>query len=175
MSEEAKVKVTDKRIFTPEGDLREEYRFLDEKAKAGAGAEPAAEVSDPPPPAQPSEPPRPPAEPVAAAAASEPPGRPGKPPESAGRPLEIPVGPGPMGAPSFLDLVSVLAEPVAVYLGDMKLPDGSSAENLDMARLHIDLIDVLRQKTAGNLDAREAAVLEDLLYRLRMRYVEKRG
>ena len=44
-----------------------------------------------------------------------------------------------------------------------------------MARLHIDLLDVLRQKTAGNLTAQESAFLEDLLYRLRVRYVQKRG
>ncbi len=44
-----------------------------------------------------------------------------------------------------------------------------------MARLHIDLLDVLRQKTAGNLTAQERAFLEDLLYRLRVRYVQKRG
>ena len=49
------------------------------------------------------------------------------------------------------------------------------AENLEMARLHIDLLEVLRQKTAGNLTAQEAAILEDLIYRLRMRYVQKRG
>ena len=44
-----------------------------------------------------------------------------------------------------------------------------------MARLHIDLLDVLRQKTAGNLTAQELAVLEDFLYRARVRYVQKRG
>jgi hypothetical protein len=44
-----------------------------------------------------------------------------------------------------------------------------------MARLHIDLLDLLRQKTAGNLTVQESAFLEDLLYRLRVRYVQKRG
>jgi hypothetical protein len=44
-----------------------------------------------------------------------------------------------------------------------------------MARFYIDLLAVLRQKTAGNLTAQEAAFLEDLLYRLRVRYVQKRG
>ncbi len=69
----------------------------------------------------------------------------------------------------------MITEPVAFYLGDEALPDGRSMENLDMARLHIDLLDVLRQRTAGNLTAQEQAVLEDLLYRLRVRYVQKRG
>ena len=31
------------------------------------------------------------------------------------------------------------------------------------------------QKTVGNLTAQESAVLEDILYRLRLRYVQKRG
>ena len=56
---------------------------------------------------------------------------------------------------------------------DMELPNGQSAENLEMARLHIDLLDVLRQKTLGNLSAQENAFLEDLLYRMRVRYVQK--
>jgi hypothetical protein len=88
--------------------------------------------------------------------------------------LEFPGSPPGLG-PSFYDLAAVLAEPVALYLGDMELPDGQSAENLEMARLYIDLLDVLRQKTAGNLTAQESAFLEDLLYRLRVRFVQKRG
>ena len=77
-----------------------------------------------------------------------------------------------MGA-TFYDLVAMLAEPVPIYLGDVDLPTGESAENLEMARLHIDLLDVLREKTAGNLTAQENAFLEDLLYRMRVRYVQK--
>ncbi len=69
----------------------------------------------------------------------------------------------------------MLAEPASLYLGDLPLPDGGSAENLEMARLHIDLVDLLRQRTAGNLSAQEHAFLEDVLYRLRVRYVQKRG
>jgi hypothetical protein len=38
----------------------------------------------------------------------------------------------------------------------------------------IDLIDTLKQKTAGTLTAQEADALEDVLYRLRVRYVQKR-
>jgi hypothetical protein len=89
---------------------------------------------------------------------------------TAGSPADVP-GSG----PSFFDLVAVLAEPVPLYLGDAPLPDGQSAENMEAARFHIDLLDVLRQKTAGNLSTQESAVLEDILYRLRMRFVQKRG
>jgi len=154
------IKVTDKRMFTADGELREEYRDLADAAPTSerppSAAEPAASAStaaEPPPPAAPPEPQR-----------------------SAGPPLEIPdTGPSAFGQPSFLDVAAVLAEPVQVYLGDLPLPDGGSAENLEMARLHIDLLAILRQKTAGNLTAQESAFLEDLLYRLRLRYVQKRG
>jgi hypothetical protein len=91
-----------------------------------------------------------------------------------GNRIEIPGAPPGLG-PTFYDLVAMLAEPVSIYLGDLELPDGETAENLEMARLHIDLLDVLRQKTAGNLSPQESAFLEDLLYRLRVRYVQKRG
>lgn len=96
-------------------------------------------------------------------------------PAAAAPRLELPGTPADHGAPSFYDLVALLAEPVSIYLGDLELPDGESAENLEMARLHIDLLDVLRQRTTGNLTAQEQGVLEDLLYRLRVRYVQKRG
>jgi uncharacterized protein DUF1844 len=162
-NEQKEIKVTDKRMFTPEGELREEYRFLNEKSTATA-TEAAPEVS-PPEPARPE--PRRPEPPRHAAGYPEP-------EEDSG--LEFPGQPGaPQGGPGFLDLAAMLAEPAAIYLGDAPLPDGQWAENLEMARLHIDLLDVLRQKTAGNLTAQESAILEDLIYRLRVRYVQKRG
>lgn len=158
------MKVTDKRMFTPEGELREEYRFLNEKSTAAATAtEPAPEPARPEP-ARP-EPARAP-EPARRAVAGYP-----EPQEDSG--LGFPGAP--QGGPGFLDLAAMLAEPAAIYLGDAPLPDGQWAENLEMARLHIDLLDVLRQKTAGNLTAQESAILEDLLYRLRVRYVQKNG
>ena len=153
------IKVTDKRMFTPDGRLREEFEGLD-------SAEPAAEA----------EPPRAP-EPAPEAPRAEPqtPPPPGWESAERGPTLELPGTPPGLGAPSFYDLVAVLAEPASLYLGDVTLPDGASAENLEMARLHIDLIDLLRQRTAGKLSAQEHAFLEDVLYRLRVRYVQKRG
>jgi len=153
-SQEKQIKVTDKRMFTPEGELREEYRLRAEKS-TGEAAIPAPEAA-PPPEAAPSPAPAPP--------------RRGE--EPAAPPLELP-GTEPGLGPSFYDLVSMMAEPIPLYLGDMELPDGQMVENLEMARLHIDLLDVLRQKTAGNLTVQEAAFLEDLLYRARVRYVQK--
>lgn len=165
MSDE-KIKVTDKRMFTADGRLKEEYSFLAEPV--APAAEPAAPAA-PPPSAAPQAPP-----PAAPPIAARPPMPPGYPDEPAAR-LELPGTPPGLGRPTFYDLVSLLAEPIAIYLGDLELPTGESAENLEMARLHIDLLDVLRQKTAGHLSVQEAGFLEDLLYRSRVRYVQKRG
>ncbi len=159
MSDE-KLKVTDKRMFTADGRLKEEYRFL---------AEPSAPRDEPEAVAPPLAP-----APSEAPAVSESPMPPGYPEESSAR-LELPGTPPGLGRPTFYDLVSLLAEPIAIYLGDLELPTGESAENLEMARLHIDLLDVLRQKTAGHLSVQESGFLEDLLYRSRVRYVQKRG
>ncbi len=159
------MKVTDRRMFTDDGELREEYRFL-EQQKAG-GAAPAAEQ---PPPV---------AEPDSAASAGEArasgaeQAASAEPPPGSGA-AEAPRMP-PHGAqsPGFMDLVAVLAEPIAFLLGDAQLPDGQSAQDLPRARLHIDLLAVLQEKTRGNVSEQETAVLEDLLAQLRMRYVEK--
>jgi len=172
------LKVTDKRIFTPEGELREEFRHLQDRPPAHEPSTPAPEPAPPPPADRGPQPPRreerersgrAAADPRASAARQAA----GVEDDEPGPRLELP-GTG-FGAPSFYDLIAMMAEPVALYLGDARLPGGESAENLEMARLHIDLLDVLRQKTAGNLTAQESSVLEDVLYRLRLRYVQKRG
>jgi hypothetical protein len=149
------IKVTDKRMFTPSGELREEFRFVEESGgEEDAAASSPATAAEPAPAAAPPRTPEPPA---------------------IGPALELPdLGPA-LQAPSFFDLVAILAEPVSLYLGDARLPDGRTMENLEMARLHIDLLAVLRDKTAGNLTTQELAFLEDLLYRLRVRYVQKQG
>jgi hypothetical protein len=159
-SQEKEIKVTDKRMFTPDGELREEYRFLAEKSTAAPEAEAAPEApKSEPAPASPL-----PATPVIPEVASQ--SVPGFEPDFD---MDSEMAEG----PQFYDLVSMLAEPIPLYLGDMDLPNGQTVENLDMARVHIDLLDVLRQKTTGNLTAQEAAFLEDLLYRARVRYVQK--
>ncbi len=176
------LKVTDRRMFTAEGELREEFRHLESDAEAAGEQAPEAPA---PQAAAPPAVDRAPQPPMESAPASAPEGA-AKPPASASQApadelpdaaprLEIPGTPEGLGAPTFLDLVTLLAEPIALYLGDVELPDGESAENLEMARLHIDLLDVLRRKTAGNLEAEESRLIEDLLYRCRLRYVQKRG
>lgn len=172
-SEGKEIKVTDKRMFTSDGELREEYRFLHEKSTAAADA-PAPEASHPEPAAPP--PPRREESRRADPLAPDPRGRAmfEEDEDDPSVPIDFPSTPPDLG-PSFYDLVAMMAEPVPIYLGDVPLPDGQRADNLEMARVHIDLLDILRQKTAGNLTAQESAFLEDLLYRMRVRYVQKRG
>ena len=157
---EKKIKVTDKRLFTADGELREEYRDLDEgRSSTDDQASPAAE--------------RP--EPEQASASAPEPSEPTPPraDSSAGSDSTDPVI-DPQGAQlTFLDLMGVVAQPIALYLGDAKMPDGESVENLDLARLYIELLEVLKDKTNGNLSEREQQLLEDLLYQTRMRFVEK--
>lgn len=49
---------------------------------------------------------------------------------------------------------------------------GNFEKNLDSAKLHIDLLSLLKEKTKGNLTKEEQELLEALLYDTRMRFVE---
>ena len=70
-----------------------------------------------------------------------------------------------------------LASTAAIHFGDM--PDPISGErgqlNLDGAAQMIEILALLEQKTKGNLTAEERQVLEQVLYELRLRFVEASG
>jgi Domain of unknown function (DUF1844) len=73
----------------------------------------------------------------------------------------------------FLGLVQLLAMQAVIGLGGFAGPGGQEIPpNLDAAKHHIDLLDVLEKKTANNLDPSEKATLETTLHQLRMAYVE---
>jgi len=74
---------------------------------------------------------------------------------------------------SFTMFVLSLASTAAIHFGD--LPDSSGAKseaNLDGAAQMIEILSLLDQKTRGNLTAEERQVLEQVLYELRLRFVE---
>jgi hypothetical protein len=74
---------------------------------------------------------------------------------------------------SFTTLVFSLATTAAVHLGDLGDPStGERAVNLEGARQMIDLLGILEEKTRGNLTPEERGVLEQVLFELRLRYVE---
>lgn len=78
---------------------------------------------------------------------------------------------------SFTTFVLSLASSAAIHFGD--LPDPESGQrvepNLDGASQMIEILAMLEQKTRGNLTAEERQVLEQVLFELRMRYVEAAG
>jgi hypothetical protein len=75
---------------------------------------------------------------------------------------------------SFANFVLWLGTMAAVQFGDVPDPStGEAAEpNLGAAREMIEILTMLQQKTKGNLDPMEAKLLDDLLYDLRLRFVD---
>jgi hypothetical protein len=75
---------------------------------------------------------------------------------------------------SFAQFIISLGTTAAVHFGD--LPDPVSGEhgdaNLIAAAQMIDLLSLLQDKTRGNLDPAESKLLDDLLFDLRMRFVQ---
>jgi hypothetical protein len=75
---------------------------------------------------------------------------------------------------SFAQFIISLGTTAAVHFGD--LPDPMSGErgepNLVAAAQMIDLLSLLQAKTRGNLEPAESKLLDDLLYDLRMRFVQ---
>ncbi|MEM7581978.1 MAG: DUF1844 domain-containing protein [Acidobacteriota bacterium] len=153
------LKVTDKRMFTPDGELREEY--LRQRSSEDAPSEPeTGEGATEPAPAG-----------VSSAAPQSAP-----PPEAAPQAEEPPEEEPPPGAPRFSDLVRLLAENASVYLAEAQRGNPQTAqEHLELARLHIDLLGVLQSKTRGNLTGEEQAMLESVMYQLRAGYVGMGG
>jgi uncharacterized protein DUF1844 len=78
---------------------------------------------------------------------------------------------------SFTAFVLSLASTAAVHFGDLPDPGSGkkSAVNLEGAAQMIEILALLDQKTRGNLTAEERQVLEQVLYELRMRFVEASG
>jgi Domain of unknown function (DUF1844) len=78
---------------------------------------------------------------------------------------------------SFSAFVLSLASTAAIHFGDLPDPvTGQMAEpNLAGAEQMIDILTLLDAKTRGNLTAEERQVLEQVLYELRLRYVEAKG
>jgi hypothetical protein len=70
-----------------------------------------------------------------------------------------------------------LASTAAIHFGD--LPDPASGQrgelNLGGAAQMIEILSLLDQKTRGNLTAEEREMLSQVLYELRMRFVEASG
>ena len=78
---------------------------------------------------------------------------------------------------SFTAFVISLATTAAIHLGDLVDPASNEKPepNIDGAAQMIEILGLLEEKTKGNLSAEERQVLEQVLYELRMRFVEITG
>ncbi len=75
---------------------------------------------------------------------------------------------------SFNLFISSLVTQILINLGEVENPFNKKKEqNLDQAKFIIDTLQIIRDKTRGNLSDDEEKYLDTMLYDLRMRYIEK--
>ncbi len=87
----------------------------------------------------------------------------------------VPGEQGPLPPASIMMLINSLLMQAMFYMG--KLPDPNNPNerpevNLELAKHHIDLLQVLEDKTKGNLSEDESGGLSMALHELRMLYVQ---
>lgn len=159
--EEVELKVVDRRKFNPDGSLKEGV-VLDAapkkpepetpkpvEAKAAGGPEVNAD---------------PEIDPYDGAYLDDEPG-----PEADDGADDIP---GAQDPASFVNFLSTLATNAAAALGAVPHPaTGQRTLDLDSGKFWIDVLAMLKDKTKGNLHAKEDKLLEGLLADLRMQYV----
>lgn len=75
---------------------------------------------------------------------------------------------------NFISFVLSLSTSVMYHFGDFPDPVTKKAEkNLSAAKQTIDILNMLKNKTAGNLDEDEKSLIDGILYELMMRYVKE--
>lgn len=81
------------------------------------------------------------------------------------------------GALTFNAFVISLASTAAIHFGDVADPVSGEkqAPNLAAAGQMIDILALLEEKTRGNLTAEERTILEQVLYELRLRFLQLKG
>lgn len=73
----------------------------------------------------------------------------------------------------FIEFVLMQAQQVALLLGKIPGPEGKPLDpNLPVAKLFIDQLEMIREKTRGNLEPDEAKTLDTVLADLQLAYVE---
>ena len=137
-------KVQDRRRFSAEGDLKPEHQG-EEPAPSQSTAAGAKIVTD-------------------AAAATTP-----EAPPAGRREAET----GALGEMTFASFMVGLSTQALMHLGEIADPQSAPQVDLMAAQQLIDIIGMLQQKTRGNLDQHEQALVEEVLFELRMKYVER--
>ena len=146
------LKVTDKRIFTPEGEIRQEFQNEIRPAE--------------PQPPKPSEPPR-----EESASTAPKPAEPPKPREERRRSMaEKATSPG----TPFANFIQSLVAQAYMFLGMLRDPrQPQPIFDAEAAHETIDILTLLREKTAGNLTPEEADFFEAHLGDLKLAYVQR--
>ncbi len=73
----------------------------------------------------------------------------------------------------FIEFVMMQAQNAALFLGQIPNPQSGQGEvNLELARMFIDQLAMIQEKTRGNLSSEEAGVLRNTLANLQMAFVE---
>jgi ATP-dependent protease Clp ATPase subunit len=72
----------------------------------------------------------------------------------------------------FKELISMLATQALMYMGAFPDQTGRAMVSLDVARLNIDLLSVVDEKTKGNLTEEESAMLTQTIAELQHQFVE---
>jgi hypothetical protein len=73
----------------------------------------------------------------------------------------------------FIEFVMMQAQNAALFLGQIPNPQTGQGEvNLELAKMFIDQLGMIQEKTRGNLSNEEATVLRNAISNLQMAYVE---
>jgi hypothetical protein len=73
----------------------------------------------------------------------------------------------------FIEFVMMQAQNAALFLGQIPNPQTGQGEvNLELAKMFIDQLAMIQEKTRGNLTGEETAVLRNTLSNLQMAFVE---
>jgi len=75
----------------------------------------------------------------------------------------------------FFALVFMLQNSCWIHLGKISNPQtGKTEKNLAQAKVVIDILEMLKEKTKGNLDAEEEKLLKSVLTDLELNYVSEK-
>lgn len=159
------LKVTDKRIFTPEGEIRDEFKG-DIRPADPQAAPPAPEPAPAPPPSEERRGAPPQGERRHSANADR------RPPGEDRRRTMADTASNP-GTP-FTNFIEQLIAQAYMSLGMLRNPYQPQATiDAPAARQMIDILQTLKEKTAGNLDPDEEAFLETHLGELKLAFVQR--
>ncbi|HLN88386.1 MAG TPA: DUF1844 domain-containing protein, partial [Candidatus Limnocylindrales bacterium] len=74
---------------------------------------------------------------------------------------------------NFSTFVISLSTQALMHLGEIANPiSGKIDADVPAAKQMIDLLGMIKEKTSGNLNANEGHLMQDILFDLRMKYVE---